>query len=197
VGRPPQKARLVGFGNRGETGNNRLAGNERTLPVARRRRIRRFARLCVAYFPTTGTQKGRTPSAPTRRTQTPKKGSAPFEGAHRRRMRRPSTGYTKLFRVSSVGKLSARPRETLRAGAPKGPGPDGMGLGQRGVRRLLRVPSEGWVSLRVGYTTAVVSGARLLLTQFPLKDGHRALSSVLSSLGAPARAARVGSQEGV
>jgi hypothetical protein len=61
VGRPPQKAGLVGFGNRGETGNNRLAGNERTLPVARRRRIRRFARLCVAYFPTTGAQTGRTP----------------------------------------------------------------------------------------------------------------------------------------
>lgn len=52
-----------------------------------------------------------------------------------------------------------------------------MGLGQRGVRRLLRVLSKGWFSLRDGYTNAVVSGARLLLTQFPLKDGHRALSS--------------------
>lgn len=102
MGRSPQKAGL-GFGNRGETGNNRLAGNERTLPVARRRRIRRFAVLAWRIFLTTGTQKGRTPSAPTRRTQTPKEGSAPFEGAHRRRMRRPSTGYTKLVRVSPVG----------------------------------------------------------------------------------------------
>ena len=79
MGRPPQKAGL-GFGNRGETGNNHLAGNERTLPVARRRRIRRFARLCVAYFPHDGHPKGPDPLRSDPTDTNPRKGFRSFRG---------------------------------------------------------------------------------------------------------------------